>query len=103
MEASSKHSAPIETHVGMRELRQNFRKWMNRARAGERIVVTDRGVQVAELGPLRKKRSRLQEMRDQGLVIPATRKPGELPPLPSGPISTRGTDALREERDGARY
>lgn len=36
----------------MRELRREASRWLARARAGEVIVVTDRGRPVAQLGPL---------------------------------------------------
>jgi prevent-host-death family protein len=91
-----------ETRVGIRELRHDFRAWLDRARAGERIIVTDRGQPIADLVPHRRRRSRLQELRDQGLTIPGTRSFADLPPL-TGPITTAGTDALREDRDGQRY
>jgi prevent-host-death family protein len=40
--------------VGIRELQQNASKWVRRARAGETIEVTDRGVTVAVLAPPRR-------------------------------------------------
>jgi prevent-host-death family protein len=89
---------PGETRVGIRELRHDFRAWLQRVRAGERLVITDRGVPVAELGPPRPARSQLQRWIDEGLVIPATGslrvgwKEGD-------PITTDGTDALEELRE----
>lgn len=103
MEASPKQSAPIEppigeTHVGIRELRHDFRAWLDRARAGERIVVTDRGQPIAELVRHERSKSFLQQLIDDGEVILATKSMADLPPL-TGPITTRGSDALREMRD----
>lgn len=37
--------------VAITELRANLKDFIERAKAGERIVVTDRGVPVARLGP----------------------------------------------------
>lgn len=37
--------------VAISELRANLKSYLDRARNGERIVVTDRGVAVARLGP----------------------------------------------------
>ena len=90
---------PEPTSVGIRELRHDFRAWLDRVRAGERVVVTDRGQPIAELVPHVKPYSRLQEMRDQGLVVPAKITGPHRFPEPLGPVSTRGTDALREQRE----
>jgi prevent-host-death family protein len=102
MEASmprEPNELPEPTQVGMRELRHDFRAWVERVRAGERVVVTDRGRPVINLTPHVSKRSRLQEMRDLGMVIPATITGRHRFPSPIGPVSTRGTDALRELRE----
>jgi prevent-host-death family protein len=98
MEASPKRAAPIETRVGIRELRHDFRAWLDRARAGERVIVTDRGVPVAELRTYGSDRTWLEQMYDTGQVIQATASLDELP-RPSGPISTVGTDVLKEMRE----
>lgn len=38
--------------VAVSELRANLKSWVDRARAGERVVVTERGVPVARLVPV---------------------------------------------------
>lgn len=38
--------------VGIRELKAHLSDYIRRARVGESVVITDRGVQVAELRPL---------------------------------------------------
>lgn len=38
--------------VGIRQLREELAVYVTRARQGERLLVTDRGVPVAELGPV---------------------------------------------------
>ena len=40
------------TTIEVRELRQHASQWLARVRAGERIVVTERGRAVAELVPI---------------------------------------------------
>jgi prevent-host-death family protein len=40
------------TTIGVRELRQHASRWLARVKAGERIVVTERGRAVAELVPI---------------------------------------------------
>jgi prevent-host-death family protein len=38
--------------IGVRELRQQASRWLTRVKAGERIIVTERGRPVAELVPV---------------------------------------------------
>ena len=40
------------TTIGVRELRQHASRWLSRVKAGERIVVTERGRPIAELVPI---------------------------------------------------
>ena len=37
--------------IGIREMRQNLSRYAQRARRGESFVITDRGTEVAQLGP----------------------------------------------------
>lgn len=84
--------------VGIREIRHDFRSWLDRVAAGERIVVTDRGRPVADLVRHRPQRSQIQEWIDEGLAVPAT---GPLRAAfdPDAPITTAGSDALDAERE----
>ena len=59
--------------VGVRELKARLSEYLRRVRDGETVLVTDRGVVVAELGPPRRPAesrvpSRLEEMAAAGLV-----------------------------------
>lgn len=38
--------------IGIRDLKARLSAYVNRAQAGERIIVTNRGREVAELGPI---------------------------------------------------
>lgn len=53
MGASTKvlHCCTVET-IGVRQLRQDASRWLARVRAGEVIIITDRGRPVAQLAPL---------------------------------------------------
>ena len=94
--------------IGVRELRQNASKYLERVKRGESIEVTDRGVPVAVLGPVpAKKKSRYVELLEQGLITPAHgdlwRWLDENPPLPpdpnyDGPSIAQVLDEQREER-----
>lgn len=86
----------------MSELRANLKSYVERARAGERIVVTDRGVPVARLGPAEEE-SLLDRLARQGVLTkaktrkrPAARK-GEGVKA-SGPVADV-VSQMRRERD----
>jgi len=55
--------------VGVRELRQNLSKYLERVKAGEELVVTERGEDVARLIP-NTTESRLELARKYGATIP---------------------------------
>ncbi len=50
--ASTTPKPKVET-VGVRELRQNLSRYLERVKAGETLAVTERGVEVARLAPSR--------------------------------------------------
>ena len=67
--------------VAISELRANLKTFIDRARAGERIVVTDRGQPVARLGPAEEE-SLLDRLEREGVVTRAKAK--------KRPIARRG-------------
>jgi len=52
--------------VGIKELRSRLSEYVGRATGGEHILVTDRGVPVAELVPLTPIRRKLLRLADEG-------------------------------------
>jgi prevent-host-death family protein len=91
--------------VGVRELKNHLSDFLRRARAGEWIVVTDRGTPVAELSPPGTSSSRggaspeLLALARQGRASVGATNEGAVYPLmkpllPSG----RALDLLDEER-----
>lgn len=83
--------------VGIRELRQNLSIYLKRVTEdGESFEVTDHGKPVALLSP-RKGEDWYNAMVAAGRIRPGKGNFKDLPP-PIGPVSTRGTDALREQR-----
>lgn len=75
--------------VGIRELRADLSRWVKRARAGEEIVVTDRGTPVARLVSVDGER-KIDRLIREGVVRPAPRPwKGPLPePIQgAGPVS----------------
>lgn len=84
--------------VGIRELRQNLSVYLKRVTEdGETFEVTDHGKPVALLSP-RKGEDWYNAMVAAGRIRPGKGNFKDLPP-PIGPVSTRGTDALREQRE----
>ena len=60
--------------TGIRQLRDNLSRYIARAAAGERVLITNRGRPVAELGPPAKTvsyGSRYAELVASGLIRPA--------------------------------
>lgn len=83
--------------VGVRQLRQNLSVYLDRVKEGRSLEVTEHGRPVALLTPLPGPVTAWARLVAEGLVIPATRTSLDLP-LPEGPVSTRGADALQEQR-----
>lgn len=88
--------------VGIRELRQNLSRYIDRVKAGESLTVTERGREVARLSPAGPKDSVIARLvAERGATMPA----GDLLDLewsdgvPSdAPPSEQVLDELREER-----
>jgi prevent-host-death family protein len=67
--------ATARSEVGIRELKNGLSKYIERVRAGEEVIVTDRGRPVARLSSLDAVDDRLAELVAAGLVrAPDTRK-----------------------------
>jgi prevent-host-death family protein len=91
-----------EENVGVRELRQNLSRYLQRVKEGEAFVVTERGEEVARLTPSERYATPLAELiAERGASIPQG-KPWELlppPPAPAGGLRSEDVLAeLREER-----
>lgn len=81
--------------VGVRELRDNLSRYLERVRAGEEVVVTDRGRAIARVSPVGTERA-LDRLISEGIVTPATRPKGR-----SGqPTKAKGTasDLVADQR-----
>ena len=81
--------------VGIRALKQNASEVVARVAAGEEITVTNRGLPVAKIIPIR--RSRLEEMIAAGEATPARGKLEDLPPPQPGPNLSDAIIAMRAE------
>lgn len=91
-------SDTVTTYVGIRELKAKLSHYLDRAAAGETIVVTDRGKAKAEIRTLSVD-ERIQQGIREGWITPA-RKP---PPDRVIPLRLKGRmtveELLAEDRD----
>ncbi len=61
----------MESSVGVRELRQNLSRYLERVKAGEAFVVTERGSEVARLTPSGGRQTALARLiAERGATIP---------------------------------
>jgi prevent-host-death family protein len=89
--------------VGIRELRQNPAEAIAAVRNGEIVMVTDRGVNVAQLVP--PSPTRREQLIAAGKMRPATRDRRSigLPPVVTGADGTNLSARLAAMRDAERY
>ena len=83
--------------VGIRELRAGLSRWLERVRAGEELVVTDRGIPVARVLPVGRPRP-YDSMVAAGLITPAPSRRSDR--HPSHPVATDGmvSDLVADQR-----
>lgn len=81
--------------VGIRELRADLSRYLQRVHGGEDIVVTDRGVPVARIVPMNGQR-KIDRLIAAGLVRPVPKPKGP----PPRPVKAKGTvsDLVSEQR-----
>ena len=82
--------------VGLRELKQNLSEYLHRAERGEIIRVTERGVPMAQLGPLPGS-GRLAQGIKEGWIRPPKRT-GPLQPFAGLASDVSVMEALDEDR-----
>jgi prevent-host-death family protein len=67
--------ATTRAEVGIRELKNGLSKYIERVRAGEEVIVTDRGRPVARLSAVDASQDRLADLVAEGVVrAPESRK-----------------------------
>jgi prevent-host-death family protein len=88
--------------IGIRELRNETSKVVQRAKSGERIIVTIDGVPAAQLGPIAETPAErtITELLAMGALLPPR---ATTPSRPASPIKLRAgarttTDVLMEDR-----
>jgi prevent-host-death family protein len=86
--------------VGIAELRQNLSKHLERVKAGERLIVTDRNRPVAMLTPPPPTGSATDRLVAEGLARPPL---SSRPPAPEPHGDTDWTDEFIKMRDEQRH
>jgi prevent-host-death family protein len=91
--------------AGVRELRENLSRYLERVKAGETIEVSKRGKVVAALVPRREREDELQALERHGLTITRARLDFKsLGPIPKGrPGQPLPSQVLDQLRAGERY
>ena len=83
--------------LGLREANQRFSQAIQAVRAGEDVILTDRGQPIAVIAALHRpdaEQLAIRGMTDEGLVVPASRK-GPMPTARWRPVTIRGTSLSR--------
>ena len=78
--------------LGLREANQRFSQAIKAVRAGQEVVLTERGRPIAVIKPIKEGDAReatLQAMADEGLITPAARK-GPMPRARWRPVKVKG-------------
>lgn len=90
----------VVVKVGVRDLRENLSSYLARVKAGDEVIVTERGVTVARiLAPESEEQLHARLIRE-GTITPAkrTKQPidiSKLPKLPAGPSLSDIVIAMR--------
>lgn len=87
----------MSDRVGIRELRQDLSRYLRRVRAGERLVVTERGHPLAVLVPWADHTDVLDQLIASGQARRGDGRLLEIAPV-ARPVSRDGSDALALER-----
>ena len=85
--------------MGIRELRQNLSKYLRRVESGEAFRVTDRGRQVALLGPLPEESELVGRLVASGRATPARLDLERLGLPPERPTVMSISEALHQQRE----
>ena len=90
--------------LGLREANQQFSKAVKAVKAGEEVVLTDRGKPIAVIKPLTppdRRETAVRRLETAGLLR-AAQKPRPLPPWSPRPLKGRPLAAtIREDRDAS--
>jgi prevent-host-death family protein len=87
----------VSDRVGIRELRQDLSRYLRRVRAGERLIVTERGRPLAVLAPWAEEGDTIDRLVAEGRARRGAGGLLSVRPLRRA-VSRDASDALAEER-----
>jgi antitoxin (DNA-binding transcriptional repressor) of toxin-antitoxin stability system len=90
----------VVVKVGIRELRENLRAYLERVKQGDELIVTERGAPIARVSRPETDEEHIAQLIRQGTVTPARRPKqpidrSKLPKLPPGPSLSDIVIAMR--------
>jgi prevent-host-death family protein len=86
--------------VGVRELRQNLSVYLRRIKAGEELIVTERGQPVGKLVPLKPAKGSIDHMIELGIIRrPEPHDWRDWTPVPATPGEPTLSEILQQMRD----
>ncbi len=87
--------------IGLREANQRFSQAIRAVKAGEEVILTERGRPIAVIKPLagRRQDAVLRHLETSGVLRPAAER-GPMPPWRPRPLRGRSlSQTIRDERD----
>lgn len=90
--------------MGLREANQRFSKAIKAVKAGQEVVLTERGEAIAVIKPLGKRKNlgaKIRQLEAEGFLRPAARR-GRMPLVGWKPVRLRGkplSETISQERD----
>jgi prevent-host-death family protein len=84
--------------LGLRQANQDFARLVRAVRAGEEVVLLDRGRPIARVVPVVEPASIIERLEVRGFLVPC-KKPGFLPPFRPLRIRPGLSRAVLEERE----
>ena len=95
----------MATRAGIRELRQQLSRYIDRIKAGEMVEVTEHGRLVARLIPASELASEIATLEARGLVVraPSLAFSSLAPPRPPNPGERLPSAILAEDRASERF
>jgi len=90
----------IPTQIGVRELKAHLGKWLQQVKAGQTVIITERGKPIGQIAPLPASQTeRMHALAASGLIGQI----GEKLPSAEPTVVNRGphpiSDLISEERD----
>lgn len=85
-------------NVGIREVKKSLSRYIRKVKMGETITITDRGVPVAKLSPVKDSLPKgILKMVDEGLAFWQGNKPGQFKPVRKNTLKSKNLSEIVSE------